>query len=214
MTPAAFGPFPLTDVGKLPNVVRVHPGEHWSDIRALGLVEPGAAIFPAATPANDAETGTPAGLPGVYTPGTRRWFKQVAVGDTPDQRQVAIALRPVEPPYADIYPELWGPNEIVNQDILDTQYVHAWFSGVFLTTLVVPDAGGYEGGEIIGWDPAGVRPVSKRGPQADRTGAWTHASGAGVVAGTDIFEVVEFDEHNATTHECSLELRSLRTQHI
>lgn len=203
----SVGDFPLVDVGGLPNIARTHPGEHWSDIRARGLVEPGAPVFPASAPADH-------GLPEVHTPGTKRWFKQVAVGDVPDTRQIALAMRPIEPPYDGEYPDGWGPNDVVNQDILEGKYVHAWYSGAFLLTLVTPRAAGYPGGSILGWNPAAVRPASKRGPADDRTGAWQLASVAGTIAGTDILEVIEWDEHNATTHEGSLEVRTLRSQHI
>lgn len=212
--PASTGPFPLTDVGKLPNIARTHPGEHWSDLRAAGLVEPGAPIFPTAAPADDAGSGTPGGKPVVYTPGSRRWFKQVEAGDTPDTRQVALAMRTIEPPFQGEYPDGWGPNEVVNQDIPDGEYVHAWYSGAFILTLVKPQVAGYAPGTLLGWDPTAVRPVSKRGPAADRVGCWTHASDVAVVAGTDILEIIEWDEHNSTTHEGSVEVRTLRSQHI
>jgi hypothetical protein len=66
-------------VGKLPNVTIAHPGEVWSDQRAQGNIVPGAAIIP------------------VNIAG-KKGKKQIAAGDAPDRRQVAVALRQVEVP--------------------------------------------------------------------------------------------------------------------
>jgi hypothetical protein len=45
MTPVA-GAYPLTAVAKLPNVSIASPGEVWSNLRANGIIIPGAACRP------------------------------------------------------------------------------------------------------------------------------------------------------------------------
>jgi hypothetical protein len=44
--PPTAGAYPLTAVGKLPNVSIASPGEVWSNLRANGVIIPGAAIAP------------------------------------------------------------------------------------------------------------------------------------------------------------------------
>src|SRR3954454_12045247 len=105
--PPVAGAYPISGVGKLPNVTIAHPGEVWSDQRALGNIVPGAAIIP------------------VDIAG-KKGKKQIAAGDAPDRRQVAVALRQVEVP--DInpgsqYSVALGPNEIVNLLIADGDYL-------------------------------------------------------------------------------------------
>lgn len=163
MTPTA-GAFPISGVGKLPNVDIAHPGEVWSNRRASGNIVPGACVAPIV--------------------GAPLKFKQVGVvGDVVDRRQVAIALRQVEIPDVNNGPATLGPNEIVNQMIADGDWLRTYHTGVLHLTLIDPDET-YTAGDIIGWDAAANRPAGK----AAGTGAW---SPTGFLAGTDIFEVFE-----------------------
>jgi hypothetical protein len=188
--PPVAGAYPISGVGKLPNVTIAHPGEVWSDQRALGNIVPGAAIIP------------------VDIAG-KKGKKQIAAGDAPDRRQVAVALRQVEVP--DInpgsqYSVALGPNEIVNLLIADGDYLRSYHTGILHLTLVTP-RDDYANGQLIGWNPAGARPAGK----AAGTGAWTNVT-ADIKAGTDIFEVHEpYRPYGAATpKEGILTVRFLR----
>lgn len=161
------GPFPLTGVGKLPNVtVALNDGDHWSNRFASGNITPGAAIVP------NASAG-------------KLYMRTASESDV--ATQLAIALRPIDVPDPNTGPNALGPNEIRNQEIADGEYVHAWYRGVFHLTLVVPAE--YNPGELIGWDADGARPSGKEG-----TGAWAKNSAADI---DSIFEVMEFRKVNA-----------------
>lgn len=184
MTPV--GDFPLTAVEKLPNASVAFGGEHWSDGKAVAEITVGAPVIPA--PLASAIASGRASV----TPGNARGLKQVEASDTiNDERQVAIALRTVVPPYEQSvtagYLEDNGPNEIVNRPIQRGEYVHEWRSGAFNLTLVEP-RDDYVPGQIIGWNPAATRPAGKRGATNDKTGAWTNTSRK---ANTNLFEVRE-----------------------
>lgn len=174
------GPFPLTGVGNLPNVTVAFPGEHWSNRYASGDITPGVAVVPAAS----------AG---------KLYMRTAGEGDA--ATQLAIALRPVDVPDPNTGPGAIGPNEIRNQTIENDTYVHAYYSGAFHLTLVVPAA--YVPGDLIGWDADGARPEGKTG-----TGAWAKNSAADI---DSIFEVMEFRKVNAE-NEGILTVRSLRGQ--
>lgn len=176
------GPFPLTGVGKLPNVTVAFPGEHWSNRFASGAITPGVAVVPQAS----------AG---------KLYMRQANSSDA--ALQLAIALRPVDVPDPNTGPTALGPNEIRNQVIPNNTYVHAYYSGAFHLTLVVPDAT-YAPGDLIGWQAAGTRPDGKEAG----TGAWSKNASADI---DSIFEVMEWREVNAK-HEGILTVRSLRGQ--
>lgn len=163
--PPVPGAYPLTAVGELANVTVVSPGEVWSNLRANGVIIPGAAVAP------------------VNVGGTLH-AKQLIVGDTPNIDQVGVALRQVEIPDVNTGPGALGPNQIVNQAIADEDYLRRQMSGALKLTLVEP-RDDYEPGQLIGWAVAAARPAGK----AAGTGAW---SNAGVLAGTEIFEVFEY----------------------
>jgi hypothetical protein len=175
------GPYPLTGVGALPNVTVAFPGEHWSNRYASGDLTPGVAVVPAAS-------------------GGKLFMRQANSSDA--ATQLAIALRPVDVPDTNTGPSALGPNEIRNQAIEDGTYVHAYYSGAFHLTLVVP--GEYNPGELIGWDADGARPEGK----AAGTGAWAKNSAADI---DSIFEVMEWRKVNAK-NEGILTVRSLRGQ--
>src|SRR4051794_31970263 len=120
MTPAT-GSFPLSDVSGLPNVTIAFPGEHWSNRRASGAIVPGEAIVPVALA--DGSLG----------------MRVATAGDAAEKDRLAIALRTVDHPDVNTGPSSLGPNEIRNSVIPDGEYVHAYYSGVFLLTLIVPD---------------------------------------------------------------------------
>jgi hypothetical protein len=174
------GSFELTGVGGLPNVNIAFPGEHWSDGRASGTVTPGVAIVPQASA------------------GKRYW--RVA-GASDSALQLAIALRPVDHPDPNTGPAALGPNELRNQDMAQGEYVHAYYSGSFHLTLVVPDS--YSEGDLIGWDADGARPAGKGG-----SGAWAKNSAADI---DSIFEVQLWRPVN-DDDEGVLTVRSLRGQ--
>jgi len=157
------GAFALTGVGSLPNVDVAFPGEHWSDrVASAGGVTPGVAVVPAGSA--DA----------------RGHMVMRTAGSGDAATQLAIALRPVDVPDVNTGPNALGPNEIRNQDIGAGEYVHAYYSGGFHLTLVVPDT--YVPGDLVGWDANGARPDGK-----DGTGAWAKDAQADI---DSIFEVV------------------------
>jgi hypothetical protein len=181
ITGQTAGPYPLTSVANLPNVTVAFPGEHWSNRYASGGdITPGAAIVPAAS-------------------GGKLFMRTATSSDA--ATQLAIALRTVDVPDVNVGPNAKGPNEIRNQVIPEGEYVHAYYSGAFHLTLVVPAA--YNPGDLIGWDADGVRPKGKSG-----VGAWAKNSAADI---DSIFEVMEFRKVNAE-NEGILTVRSLRGQ--
>jgi len=175
------GSFALTGVGSLPNVTVAFPGEHWSNRRASGAITPGVAVVPTAS----------AG---------KMYMRTAQSGDA--ATQLAIALRPVDHPDTNTGPDALGPNEIRNTDMAEGDYVHAYYSGAFHLTLVVPAS--YDPGDLIGWDADGARPTGKSG-----TGAWAKNASADI---DSIFEVMEWREINADDNEGILTVRSLRGQ--
>lgn len=184
------GAYPLLGVGKLPNADVASPGEVWSNLRASGVIIPGAAIMP-------------------VNVGGDRYAKQLAAGDTPRREMVGVALRQIAVPdinVGSLYNNALGPNEIVNLAIADQDYVRRYMSGVLHLTLVEPDVAGYVPGEVVSWDPAAARPAGK----AAGTGAWTHNADADVLAGTDIFEVFDWRPYG-TAGEGILTVRFLRS---
>jgi hypothetical protein len=176
------GSFPLEGVSGLPNVSIAFPGEHWSNRKASGAIVPGEAVVP-------------------VNSGGVLYMRTAAAGDTALAAQLAIALRPIDHPDVNTGPTALGPNEIVNQALASHDYVHAYYSGVFHITLVVPDT--YVPGDLIGWDADGARPTGKSG-----TGAWAKNAAADI---DSIFEVMEFRNLNGD-NEGILTVRSLRGQ--
>ncbi len=181
--PPTAGAYPLTAVAKLPNVTIASPGEVWSNLRANGVIIPGAAIAP-------------------VNVGGQRYAKQLIVGDTPNIDQVGVAMRQVEVPDVNTGPSALGPNEIVNTAIANTDYLRRYMTGVLHLTLVEPRAD-YVPGQLIGWAVAAARPVGK----AAGTGAW---SNTGLLAGTTIFEVFEYRTFGVA-NEGILTVRFLRS---
>lgn len=184
MTPVA-GAYPLLGVAKLPNVSIASPGEVWSNLRANGIIVPGAAIAP-------------------VNVGGKLRAKQLVALDTPEKDQVGVALRQVEIPDVNNGPNALGPNEIVNQTIADGDYLRRYMTGVLHLTLAEPRAD-YVPGQIVGWNPDGARAAGK----AAGTGSWTNQVGD-FLAGTDIFEVFEYRVFG-TTNEGILTVRYLRS---
>lgn len=166
MTPTA-GAYPLLGVGALPNVSIASPGEVWSNLRANGIIIPGACIQPVAV-------------------GGKLRAKQVAAADAIDIDQVGVALRQVEVPDQNTGPSALGPNELVNRAIADADYLRRYMTGVLHLTLIEPRAD-YLPGQKVGWNPVGVRPAGK----AAGGGSWTNVAGD-IKAGTAIFEVFEY----------------------
>jgi hypothetical protein len=208
MTPPVAGDHPLTGAALLPNASVAFGGEHWSDGKAAGPITIGAPVIPAAGTLASAIASAQA----ADTPGNARTLKQVEAADTiADERQVAIALRTVVPPYeqsvTDGYLADNGPNEIVNRPLARGEYVHEYRSGAFNLTLVEPRSD-YVPGQIIGWNPAATRPVGKRGATNDETGAWTNTSRK---ANTNLFEIREVHKIGAGD-EVLLMVSSLRGQ--
>lgn len=177
------GAFALDGVGNLPNVNIAFPGEHWSNRRASGAIVPGEAIVP-------------------VNSGGVLYMRRAVAGDAALAPQLAIAMRTVDHPDPNRGPSSLGPNELRNQEIASGEYVHAYYSGAFHLTLIVPDE--YEPGQLIGWDADGARPTGKSG-----VGAWAVNSAADI---DSIFEVMEFRPVNADGDEGILTVRSLRGQ--
>lgn len=174
------GTHPLTGTGDLPNVTVAFPGEHWSDAKASGAITPGEAVIP---------TGSGAVL----------YVRPVVGGDDGDKR-VCIAKRCVETPDVN---NVNGPNEIVNEEIADGEYVHRYNSGVFHLTLVDP-RDSYSPGNLIGWDIDGQRPSGKSG-----SGSWRLSGGdTDVDAVFEVQLVREYGENGEVVLTC----RSLNGQ--
>lgn len=192
------GAYPLLGTGQLPNADVASPGEVWSNKRANGVIVPGTCVVP------DMVAGVECVRPVVAGDTI------VTEGDGLRQELLSVALRQIMTP--DINPgsqynPALGPNEIVNLPIADQDYVRQYFTGVMHLTLVVPDAD-YEPGDIIGWNPAGVRPAGKTAG----TGAWSSLTrDAAVVAGTDIFAVHTHPRYYGPNNECVLTCRFLRS---
>lgn len=187
MTPVA-GAYPLTGVAKLPNASVAFPGEVWSNSRANGIIVPGAAVAP------------------VNVGGTLR-HKQLIVGDTPVKEQVGVALRQIEVPDVNTGPSALGPNEIVNADIADGDYLRRYMTGALHLTLVEPRSD-YVPGQLIGWAVAAARPAGKSASAGGGTGAWSNAA---LLAGTTIFEVLEPYRTYGEDDEGILTVRFLRS---
>lgn len=183
MTPPLAGAYPLLGTGKLPNVDVASPGEVWTNLRANGLIVPGAAIAP-------------------VNVGGKLYAKQLVVGDTPVIEQVGVAFRQVEVPDQNIGPLTLGPNELVNRIIADGDYVRRYLTGALHITLAEPRAD-YVPGQRIGWAVAAARPAGK----ASGTGAW---SNAGILAGTTIFELMETRTYGSANEQI-LTVRYLRS---
>jgi hypothetical protein len=180
------GAYPLTGVAKLPNATIASPGEVWSNLRANGIIIPGAAVAP-------------------VNVGGKLYAKQLVAGDTPVVEQVGVALRQIMTPdlnQGSLYNPALGPNEIVNLAIADGDYLRRYMSGAMHLTLVEPRAD-YVPGQLIGWAPAAARPAGK----AAGTGAW---SNAGILAGTTLFEVFEYRPYGSS-NEGLLTVRFLRS---
>ena len=178
---ADVGAFPLTGVAALPNVTVACPGEHWSNRKASEVIVPGEAVVP-------------------VNNGGKLYMRRALAADA--GTQLAIALRTVQIPDVNTGPSALGPNEIMNQAIQAGEYVHAYYSGAFHLSLIVPDA--YLPGDLIGWDADGVRPTGKGG-----VGAWAKNAAADI---DSIFEVQEFRAYNPAGTEGLLTVRSLRGQ--
>lgn len=183
------GSYPLLGVGQLPNASQAFPGEVWTNKRANGVIIPGSCV----TPVKVGDVGC---------------VKPVGADDTIDvPDQLAVALHQIMVPDTNpgsIYNPVLGPNELVSLPIADMDYVRYVMTGVLHLTLVVPDAT-YEEGDLIGWDPGGVRPAGK----AAGTGAWAKADA--IHDGTDIFVVHEPPRYYGTANEALLTCRFRRS---
>lgn len=189
MTPPDFGAFPISAspggaTKNLPNVTVAFPGEHWSDGKAAEAIVPGELVVP-------------------INSGGKLYWQRAASGAV-DPR-AAVALRTVQIPDTNpgsLYGQPLGPNEIMNLPLNVGDYVHAYMSGVFHLTLITPDAT-YHPSDLIGWDPAGVRPTGKGG-----VGSWKKTG----VAANALFSVQEWRPYSSDGTEGLLTVRSLRGQ--
>jgi hypothetical protein len=177
-----FGNFPLEGTADLPNISVAFPGEHWSDRYASGSITPGEAVVPTAS----------AG---------KMFMRKATAADEELGSQVAFAMRTWQPPDVNTGPNALGPNEVMNAAIPHGEWIHAYYSGGFHLTLVVPDD--YNPGELIGWDADGKRPAGKSGE-----GAWAKNAAADIES---LFEVHLWRPVNEDK-EGILTVRSLRTQ--
>ena len=196
MSPVALtqqGGYPLLGVGALPNADVAFPGEVWSHKRANGVIVPGTCVRPVMV--SGVECVQPVAADTI-----------VDTGAGLRSQDLAVALRQIMVP--DINPgsqynPVLGPNEIVNLPIADQDYVRTYHSGVLHLTLVVPNAT-YVPGDVIGWNPTGVRPAGK----TTGTGAWD--KNANATAGTGIFVVHTLPRYYGVANECILTCRFLR----
>lgn len=182
------GPFQLTSVKDLPNCHVAYPGERWSNRKASGVITPGEPVVPLAS--------------GVSPTGTLV-MRKVKGGDA--ATQLAVATRVIDIPDPNLGPLSMSPNQVRNQDIPNNEWLVANYSGVFLLTLVQPDT--YVPGELIGWDFDGTRPTGK---SANGGGSWSKNGSADI---QNVFEVMDWQEVNSSTHEGILTVRFVgRTQ--
>jgi hypothetical protein len=184
------GSFELTSVKQLPNAQVAHSGEHWSNRKASGAITPGAAVVPLASGSSPDAT----------------MVMRTAI-NTDVATQLAVALKTVQVPDPNLGPGSLGPNEIVNLPIVNQEYIHAYYSGVLRLTLVTPDT--YVPGDLVGWDANGVLPASKPGTVGlaaglSSVGAWAKDANADIKS---VFEVLEWEEVNSSTHEGILTVR-------
>jgi hypothetical protein len=189
------GAYPLLGVGPLPNADVAFPGEVWSHKRANGIIVPGTCVRNVMVAGVECVQPVVAGDTFVDT------------GDGLRSQDLAVALRQIMIPDINAgsqYSPALGPNEIVNLPIADQDYLRTYHSGVLNLTLVVP-AADYVPGNIIGWNPTGVRPAGK----TTGTGAWDHMANA--KAGTGVFEVHTLPRYYGSANECILTCRFLRT---
>lgn len=175
-----YGNFPLDSVAGLPNVKVVFPGEHWSDGKASEDIVPGEAVVE------------------ISSGGKKYW--RVAEAADP-AILVSIALRCVTEPDVNTGPSASGPNELTSATIESGDWVHAYRSGAFALTMVVPD--NYAPADRIGWDANGARPTGMGG-----SGAWAKNAAADI---DDIFIVERWEPLN-DDNEGILWVRSLRGQ--
>jgi hypothetical protein len=198
MSPVALtqvGAYPLLGTGPLPNADIAFPGEVWSHKRANGVIVPGTCV-------RNVMVGGVECVQPVVAGDTI-----VESGDGLRSQDLSICLRQVMIPDINMgsqYNPSLGPNEIVNLPIADQDYVREYKSGVLNLTLVVP-AADYVPGNIIGWNPTGVRPAGK----ASGTGAWDHMANA--KAGTGMFVVHTAPRYYGSANESILTCRFLRT---
>lgn len=168
------GAFPLTGIhaANLPYVTVANGARarHYSNRKASGAITPGAAVVP---------TALAAGSAAVNTPGASLKMKVAGSGDA--ITQLGIALRCVQVPDQNTGPSSIGPNEVMNTEIADGDYVHVYYEGDFWLSLVVPTT--YSPGDLVGWDADGARPTGVSG-----TGAWAKNSAADI---DSVFEVME-----------------------
>lgn len=183
MSTPAVGNFPLTGTAKLPNVTVAFPGEHWSNRKANEVIVPGEAVVP-------------------MNVSGKLSMRRATTAAEAKGLQAAIALRTVQVPDVNVGPGSLGPNEIMDQAIQPGEYVHAYYSGAFLLTLITPDAT-WAPADLAEWDPTGVRPAGVGG-----TGSWKKAVTPFINA---VFEVMEF-RPVGSAGEGILTVRSLRSQ--
>ncbi len=175
------GAYPLTGVGKLPNVSVASPGEVWSNKRADGIIVPGTLVKPTLVEevGSVAEVGTEDEIE--IATGAEKTTSTIVF-----QGSLAIAMRQIMVPDINVgsqYNPALGPNEIVNLPIASGDWVRTYHTGVVHLTLVVP--GEYAEGDVLGWNPEGERPEFK----TEGKGAWDAIESEGVVKGTGILIV-------------------------
>jgi hypothetical protein len=151
----------------------------------------GVAKLPNATVAFPGEVWSNSRANGIIIPGAavapvnvggKLRHKQLIAGDTPVKEQVAVAL------------------------IADGDYLRRYYTGAMHLTLVEPRAD-YVPGQKIGWAVAAARPAGKSAAGGGGTGAWSNAA---ILAGTDIFEVLEPYRAYGGSNEGILTVRFLR----
>ena len=175
------GSFPLTRVDHLPHVTVANgpQARHYSHHKASGSITPGAAVYPVYDATGSAS---------VNTPGNARKLRVALASDSSKPLgQLAVALRVVDGPDVNTGPSALGPTELMNRDITDGEYVHAYYEGDFHLTLFVTDT--YQPGDLVGWDENGARPTGISG-----SGAWAKNSAADI---DSVFEVIEWRKVNA-----------------
>jgi hypothetical protein len=181
------GDYPISGVVGLALIDLAFPGEVWTDLTASGTVLPGEAVVPVSV-------------------GGKSYVRTAKSGDTALGKLLTIAMRTPGNPDPNTGPASLGPNAVMNQPIPQGEYVRRWSSGGFNTTLFVPTSTYVPGVSLVGWNPAGARPVGIAG-----TGAWDLSANC-PEAFRDIFQVRRFEPIPPNAGEGILTFTSLRGQ--
>jgi len=182
----------LTGLTTLARVTMTFPAHDlWSDGVASGTIKPAQLVEPA---------GASAGISGNSEAAGK--FRKVAgapASGATGKKRYAVAMRPVEVTPSSNGED--GPIEVVNQDILNGEYLRRVYDGVVMVTNA--SASAYTVGDMVTWDGGGTPGDTDTASQ----GCWKVTTDPLVAFG----EVVSYRPLGASTGAdgCLLEFRIL-----